>query len=193
MNGKDVLLSFILSICFLHGSSQIYLNNPSFEEEPSDATTPMGWFACTEGTTPDILPGFWGVYNEASDGKTYLGIITRANNTWESIGQRVSSYFKKNDCYEFSLDLAKAENYVGYNQEIRLRIYIGDHKCAVDQLIFESPFIQNTDWKTHLVQFTPEEHYNYIRFEAFYGKGRSGIKGNVLIDNISPILMCSKT
>ena len=43
---------------------------------------------CEDFTTPDILPGFWGEYNEANHGETYVGMITRANGTYESIGKR---------------------------------------------------------------------------------------------------------
>jgi len=66
---------FIILISYLVAqpiSGQIFLNNPSFEDTPSDATTPMGWFECEEYTTPDILPGYWGVYDEAVEGETYV-------------------------------------------------------------------------------------------------------------------------
>ena len=88
MPNKSILLvswSILLPIAL---SSQIYLTNASFEGEPQDATVPTGWFACELGTTPDILPGFWGVYSESSEGETYLGLITREDGTFESIGQR---------------------------------------------------------------------------------------------------------
>ena len=51
------------------GLGQILLDNPSFEGEPKDATTPIGWLECEKGTTPDILPGFWGVYLQPYDGR----------------------------------------------------------------------------------------------------------------------------
>jgi hypothetical protein len=62
-------LSLLLSLSLK--AQTIELFNPSFEEEAQDATTPQGWSACKEGTTPDILPGFWGVYTMPSDGETY--------------------------------------------------------------------------------------------------------------------------
>ena len=73
----------------------VWLNNASFEGVPQDATTPSGWQECELGTTPDILPGFWNVYTEASDGETFIGLITRDDGSFESIGQRLSSPLKE--------------------------------------------------------------------------------------------------
>ena len=94
-------------------SGQIFLDNASFEGEPQDATTPVGWLPCERGTTPDILPGPWGVYQEASDGDTYVGLITRDDGTWESIGQRLKQTLQPKDCYTFFLDLAHSNTYAG--------------------------------------------------------------------------------
>ena len=72
--------------------SQIYLRNPSFESDaPQDATMPSSWLGCNMGTTPDILPGFWGVMQEASDGNNFLGLITRRDGTYEAIAQRLDA------------------------------------------------------------------------------------------------------
>src|SRR5689334_15278944 len=67
-------LCLFLSLCLsLRLFSQVIeLFNPSFEDTPQDATMPQGWTGCKEGTTPDILPGFWGVYTPPSDGQTYV-------------------------------------------------------------------------------------------------------------------------
>ena len=66
---------------FQAGAQHITILNSSFEGEPADATVPQGWMACQEGTTPDILPGYWGVYTYPANGDTYLGLITRGNGT----------------------------------------------------------------------------------------------------------------
>lgn len=187
----------LMGISFMHiakiSNSQITVTNPSFEDEPADATTPQGWHPCDNMTTPDILPGFWGVYNEPSDGNTYVGIITRENSTYEQFGQRLSSKFKKSQCYGTSIDLAHSIIYSGYNHPIQLRIYIGDSKCSKDQLIFESPVVKSMKWKTFLIDFIPEAEYEYIIFEAFYKDGTFSHKGNILIDNLRPIMNCGNT
>jgi len=171
---------------------QMHLQNPSFEDEPSDATMPMGWMSCEDGTTPDILPGYWGVYQEANEGDTYIGLITRTSGTFESIGQRTSEEMSKGSCYEFKLDLSHSDNYAGYSNPLKLKIYIGGKKCRSKQLIFESPLIDNIDWKTFKIEFSPEKNSRYIIIEAFHQEGKFSYKGNILIDNISPITFCSR-
>lgn len=171
----------------------IELFNASFEGEPQDATVPQGWIACKEGTTPDILPGFWGVYTEPNDGETYVGLITRHNNTWESIGQRLTAPLVKDRCYEWSLDIAHSDTYSGYNGPIRLRVYIGKLKCQKDQLIYESPLIEHLDWKTYSFKFTPVEECRYILLEAFHSEEPFEYQGNILLDRLRAIRPCDKT
>ncbi|MBK7335108.1 MAG: carbohydrate binding domain-containing protein [Saprospirales bacterium] len=173
-------------------SAQTYLINPSFEgDEPQDATVPAGWHACKEGTTPDILPGVWGVYQEASEGETYVGLITRSDGTWESIGQRLSTPLKAKECYSFSLDLCRAITYAGYNNPIKLRIWGGSEKCVKTQLLAESKFISHTDWETYTYQFVPKGTLHYIILEAFYTEGNTfSHQGNIMIDHIRPIKVC---
>jgi len=189
MKSLSLSLLFMLGFAF-YGTTQITVVNPSFEDEPSDATTPQGWLPCDEMTTPDILPGFWGVYNEPSHGETYVGIITRENGTYEQFGQRLSGTLKKNLCYNGAVDLAHSHIYSGYNRPIKLRIYLGDSKCSKDHLIFESTVINHKKWKTYQFSFKPEANYDYIILEAFYQEGDFSHKGNILIDYLRPIMRC---
>jgi hypothetical protein len=181
-----------ISIYALPGQN-IEISNASFEGEPADATVPQGWMPCKEGTTPDILPGYWGVYTEPSDGDTYMGLITRQNNTWESIGQRLPANLVKGACYAWALDLARADTYSGYNSPLKLRVWISKVKCQKDQLIFESPLIEHTDWKTYKIKFTPDDDYRYILLEAFHKEEEFSYQGNVLIDRLRAIQGCDRT
>ncbi|MDF1697387.1 MAG: hypothetical protein P1U56_16205 [Saprospiraceae bacterium] len=186
-------ISVLLFVCmfFVHFcSAQISVVNPSFEDEPSDATTPQGWLPCNDLTTPDILPGFWGVYNEPSHGNTYVGIITRENGTYETFGQRLSVPLKEGSCYFSEIDLAHSTIYSGYNKPIKLRIYVGQSKCSKDQLIFESPLIDHKNWKTFKFNFYAKGDYEYITLEAYISEGEFSHKGNILIDKLRPILRC---
>ncbi len=170
----------------------IQLENPSFEGEARDAVMPLNWHACSEGTTPDLLPGPWGVYNEPSDGDTYLGLITRENFSWEVIGQRLREPLVKGNCYVFALDLSHSDLYSGYNNPIKLRIWAGKNKCDKGQLISETDFIRHTEWKTYEFKFNAEQKMNYIILEAFYRERPYAHKGNILIDNIAPIRLCGR-
>ncbi|MCB0635909.1 MAG: hypothetical protein KDC54_04805 [Lewinella sp.] len=169
-----------------------YLNNASFEGEPQDATVPIGWFPCEPGTTPDILPGFWGVYQEAAEGETFVGLITRENGTWESITQRLPATLREPQCYTFNLDLARAPTYSGYSRPLKLRIWGGTDKCGKAQLLYESPLIEHTRWQKYGVEFVPEQPINYLIFEAFHSERSFRYAGNILLDNISPIQLCPR-
>jgi hypothetical protein len=187
---KNSFLSLLLFSCTTTlALSQTVLQNPSFEDEPSDAIIPHGWFMCSEGTTPDILPGFWGVDQKASEGNTYMGIISRPDGSYESIGQRLLPALEKGDCYAFSLDVAYSRAYAGYNQPIQLRVYLASSKCKREQLIYESKTISHKRWKKLKVEFTPEKEMKYIIIEAY---APSTTRGNVLLDNMSDIRSCSR-
>ena len=171
-------------------SAQIYLENASFEGDPQDATVPVGWHPCEAGTTPDILPGPWGVYQEASDGSTFVGVITREDGSWESIGQRLRSALKAKECYTLKLDLAHSKTYSGYNQPLKVRIWGCQTKCSKDQLLAETQFITHSDWESYEFQFFAKKALNYILIEAYYADSNFSYRGNVLIDNIMPIKKC---
>jgi hypothetical protein len=186
--------SFVfVSLLILSGSlSAQSLVNGGFEGTPQDATVPAGWFACAEGTTPDILPGFWGVYTEASEGETFMGIITRTDGSYESIGQRLSAPLKQKECYKMTLDLAHSRTYSGYNNPLRIRIWGGTGRCGKDQLLYESELIDHTDWETYSFTFTALANYHYIIIEAFHQEGRHSYRGNILIDHIRPLKICER-
>jgi len=188
---QKILLTAVFTVFgVVWGMTQIYLENASFEGDPRDATVPVGWHPCEAGTTPDILPGPWSVYLEASEGETFVGIITREDGSWESIGQRISSPLRPRECYSFKMDLAHSKTYAGYDQPLRLRVWGGETKCRKDQLLLETKMINNTDWETYEVQFYAKKTLNYIVIEAFYKDGYFSYKGNILIDNITPIKKC---
>lgn len=167
--------------------------NASFEGEPRDATVPRGWYICKEGTTPDILPGPWGVYLEPADGDTYVGLITRENGTWESIGQRLTEPLRADECYVVTMHLARSDTYMGFNNPIKLRVWGGDKKCERGQLLLETERIENTDWKQHNFQLDPKSEVKYLIIEAFHKDGFFSYRGNVLIDGISAIRRCGRS
>lgn len=187
---KQILCSALAVMAALTISAQSYIKNASFEGNPQDATIPAGWFVCEEGSTPDILPGPWGVHEEAADGDTYLGLITREDGTWESIGQRLASSLKANECYTFSLELAQSKTYAGYSNPLRLRIWGGTTKCSKEQLLLETGFVRKAEWSAYEVEFIAKKPINYIIIEPFYKDGKFSYQGNILVDNISSIKKC---
>lgn len=184
-----ILISFA---SILNLSSQSQLSNPSFEDTPADATMPTGWFAQTEGTTPDILPGYWGVYNEASEGETYIGLITRPNGTFESIGQRLYSPLIRSRCYKFSIDVAKSNTYAGYADSVKLRIWLGTKKRDRRQLIFETQAISHEEWRTYNIEINAEFDATYLIIEVNPVNSKIPQSGNILLDNIKNFYHCDR-
>lgn len=189
-----IYILIAVSFAFLPmGKGQINLQNASFEGEPQDATTPIGWLECERGTTPDILPGYWGVYKEPYHGETYVGLITRSNGSWEAIGQRLESPLKEDQCYSITMQIAYSELYAGYNEPIKLRIWGGNKRCEKTQLFGESPIITHEDWKSYSFKFTPKDKIRYIIFEAYYNTDKEFThNGNILLDHISAIIWCPR-
>ena len=192
MHQKIILLLLISFAPLLVSAQVIYLNNPSFEGTPSDASVPIGWIPCNNRTTPDILPGPWGVINEPSDGNTFMGLITREDGTYESVAQRLKEPLKANDCYQFSLEVATSDIYADYNVPLKLRIWVGETRCKKEQLVLETKLIEDTEWEKYAVSFTAKKQVNYIILEAFIKEGPFSHRGNVLIDNFSPIKKCAR-
>jgi len=199
MKNKFIVLSLLMGICGIM-QAQILLNNPSFEDVPKDAKNPKGWIGCGTDTTPDILPGtnefgepIWDVTHKPVDGKTYIGLITREDNTWEYISQRLRITMAKNDCYLFNIDLARSPYYAGYNVPIRLRIWGGTDSCIKSEMLYESDTVEHYEWKNYEVLFFPKNDYSYIIFEATYAKGTVWpYRGNLLLDNASAIRVCDR-
>jgi len=189
---KHIYIFSFFICCFYTSDCQIVIDNGSFEGIPADATMPAGWFAGSKGTTPDILPGYWGVYNEPEDGESYVGIITRQDGSYECLSQRVPSAMEAELCYSMSLFLAFSDNYTGYNTPIKLKIWIGSSKNAKEQLVFTSPTVKSEEWKKFLFEFIPDKDMYYIMFEAYNDDGDTAHKGNILIDKVSSIYLCNK-
>jgi outer membrane protein OmpA-like peptidoglycan-associated protein len=180
----------------------IKLDNPSFEDFPQPAHTPANWYDCgfASETPPDVQPNpQFQVSKPAKDGKTYLGMVVRDNNTWEAVGQRLKIPLQKGQCYQFSLQLAKSELYVSKskvtNKDVNyvtpaiVRIWGGNTYCSKDENLADSEPIENGQWKTYTFRLKPKSDYNYIMIEAFYKMPTLfPYNGNILVDNASDLV-----
>ena len=178
----------LLAVSF-NPDSSILLNNPSFEGVPEDARVPDDWFACGNYSTPDILPGPWGVYQEPYHGDTFLGLISREDGTWEHIGQKLSKPLKKDECYTFSVKLARSSGSVGYNKALKFRVWGGTDKCQRAQLLGHTIAISHNEWKSYRFSFFTNDAYDFVIFEAYYA-GNVPYRGNLLVDACSPFEVC---
>ena len=180
----------------------IRLKNPSFEDIPRQGTQPINWTNCgfSDETPPDTQPGGFGVTKSAYDGNTYLGLVVRKNDTWERVSQRLSKPIEANQCYSFSLFLARSEIYlsgvpgfakktVAHTAPCVLRIWGGDDTCKKNERLAESELVTSSNWSQFDFTFEPSQTHTYILFEVFYKTPTLfPYNGNIIVDNASPIL-----
>lgn len=197
---------FLAGIPALNFGQTVYLTNPSFEDIPGANRIPQGWYDCgyqfPGESPPDVQPsGSWQVRKEAAHGNTYVGMVVRDNDTWESITQPLSGPLLKGKTYKFSLFLCSSEIYLSgtrrtVNTEVKynfitpakLRIYGGNSLCAKDILLDESDVISNNDWREYVFTFRPTQTVTHIVLEAFYKTPvLVPYNGNILVDNASAI------
>lgn len=179
----------------------IVFQNPSFEDLPKCCEAPSGWYNCgsAEESPPDIQPGSFQVTKTPSNGETYVGLVVRDNETWEAIGQRLSRPLELNSCYEFTLDLCRAELYlslsrttgeeVNYATPAKIRVYGGMGYCDKREMLFETPLITTTRWLTYTFRISPKKgSYTYLMVEAYFKTPTLfPYNGNILVDNASAI------
>lgn len=215
---KNVLVVLILLLSFGSYSAQneiIKLNNPSFEDVPR-AGKPggpeiAGWSDCGgyDQTPPDIHPTYegggpaFGVTNRPLDGETFIGMVTRSDETFESVSQKLSKPLQADQCYEFSLFACRSDTYKSamrgvqneffdFTNPVKIRIWGGNSSCDRGQMLDESPLVASTVWKQFDFQFKPKASYKYITIEVYYKTPvLFPYNGNVLIDKCSPITKVS--
>lgn len=168
--------------------------NPSFEGEPERSKCPVSWVEAAPGSTPDIQPGAWGVQSpSAKDGRTYLGLIAREDGSRESIGQVLPEKLKAGKCYRFSVWVAHASSYTGYDLPLRLRVLGGSSSGSLEQTLAASQAVSSEKWTEFTVRFTAKSDISFIAFEADYAPGALKFyKGNILLDHLSPIERCER-
>lgn len=202
------ILSFPLFFpTILFTQEVVFLKNPSFEDVPKYGAVPGAWRNCAfnHESPPDIHPienGRFGVKQQPIDGNSYIGLVTRDNNTAESIGQQLLSPLKGGQCYSFNLQLCRSDKLVSrsratgemanFNQPISLRVWGGLSPCGKKVQLAESPEVEHTEWKSYTFQLQPEEDLSWLSLEANFKNGTTQpYNGNILIDNASAIIPVS--
>jgi outer membrane protein OmpA-like peptidoglycan-associated protein len=203
---KYLLLSLSLLLTFALGAQEeeglIFLRNASFEDMPRNSAAPSGWTNCGAPgeTPPDIHPDpefAFKVGMTAQHGNTFLGMVTRDTETWESIGQQLTERMVADQCYQFDIQLARSRVYfsmsritrqpTNYVTPIRLRIWGGYSVCDKVQLLGESALVANYDWAPYRLKLSPKADFTHLILEAYYPEAiLLPINGNILLDNAQP-------
>lgn len=194
-------LLLLLAGTTARAQEKIMLYNPSFEDVPGFGRTPKYWMNCGPGSQspPDVQPGQYNVELYAHDGRTYLGLMVRDNETWESVGQKLSRPLKAETTYSFSLFLARSPQLLAnsaltgeaaeYTTPVRLLIWGGMAHCDKQQLLAASPMITNGEWQEYAFELSPDQAWTYLTFEAYYKDSPAfAYNGHILIDHCSLIV-----
>jgi outer membrane protein OmpA-like peptidoglycan-associated protein len=219
------VMCLALTTSMTTAQDSIILNNPSFEDTPRAGglgySIPIrGWHDCaravyTDQSPPDIHPHpeAWMVSVDPYDGKTFLGMVVRENETHEFISQALKVAIKEGDCYNFSIYLAQSETYMGardgviksrsdslnvkdsllfsnpFLQPALLRIWGGSSICQKGELLGSSGPVTNRNWKVYNFRFEPHSSYRYLVLAAFYVTPvLKPYNGHILVDNASAIV-----
>lgn len=188
----------------------IELNNASFEDFARPGQQPRGWYDCGDinyplETPPDTHPidddsgrNNFGVTKKAFDGDTYLGLVVRENDSYESVAQRLKKPLMPGKCYSFSIYVATSKIYksgirgseevVDFITPIKLSIKGGLGFCDNAVKLGETKLISHSDWKEYTFKFEPKRKITYIVFEASYKTPTfNPPNGNILLDKASAI------
>ena len=206
------ILTTYLGFCLILGSYSVdaqnaRLNNGSFEDVPRQgkfqSQSIKGWFDCgavhfPNTTPPDIHQGntnFWENELGSAHGKTYLTLVVREDDTYETLSQKLLGTLKEGQCYTFSISLARSTSYLSHTKDNQikkqnfiqpavLRIWGGNDYCDNEELLGESDPVENTNWKDYNFKLEPSSDYTYITLEAYFKTPTfAGYNGNVCIDH----------
>ena len=190
-----------------------YLINASFEGKPARGVvdsyshsrpfTLANWEECGSGeTSPPDVHGedtrYWGATFPPSNGKTYIGLVTRDTDTWEAVSQEFKTALEANKCYQFEIDARMDKNYkspvigsgieeVSFGNPVVLRVSYSNRPCNTDGIQLKSNPITSTTWKTISLDFknSKEQEFTHLTIEAYYKDGQYPYNGNLMIDNAS--------
>lgn len=181
----------------------VFLMNPSFEANyflPIENDT-IGWVDCgflSEGPAT-YQPGQFDVSLAANHLRNYLSMVVRDNYTWDAVGQRLSRPLLAGQCYEITLYLAQARQYISnshrhegkvkYNNPLRLLLWGGSGFCQAGQLLAETELVKNKEWQPYHFYFRPERDVTHLTLHAYYLNPMApAYNGHILIDHASAII-----
>jgi len=158
---------------------------------------PNSWNVCNTTSTPDIMPGCWGVSLAPSEGDSYLNLVVKENGVMEEVNCLLTETLDTSQCYKFSVDLNRSLDFkfeffgddYDFTRLANVRFILGENECSLDvDTILEVDDSLNyyKEWVTFSFIFKPtQENVNYLKIETYIDDNVSPFFGHVLVDNIS--------
>jgi gliding motility-associated-like protein len=198
-----MLLFITLNILNNTSHEQVVTSNDGFEGTPTKDIPPIGWNNCSDGhSSVDTQPGFFNDHTPASEGQSYISIVTREINppgTIETVWSNLLTPFEISKEYLLSFDLARSHEFYGtvgftdyyFDNPCILQIIGFNGDCAAPQdseMLWQSDVLNNYNWQTYIATFKPSKAtFNNIAIRPnFIAPGV--IKNSVVyIDNLKLI------
>jgi hypothetical protein len=95
-------------------------------------------------------------------------MVCRSDGSNEGVGQNLNFPLQTGTCYVFSMDLARSDDYYGYNRPAQVRIWGGENRCEKKEFLWTSPAIEHVAWKKYVIQLSPRKAYVYLVIEVYY-------------------------
>ncbi len=198
---KVLLLGLSFLAVISQGQVPIYLQNPSFEDEPGRSKTPLGWYLCgpPNRTPPDVHPhDLFEVTQAPADGQTYLGMVARGDGTTEAIGQQLPTAMQPG-AYQLDFYAAVSAEYFSYSEAVNqlvhfdaplhLAIYGSAEPCGQAQLLGRSALITHTEWKSHRLVLRARQAVTRLLLQVEHPEGHTLPRhGSMLLDGLSPLI-----
>ncbi len=200
------LIGTVPQSTFSQCTSQINIQNPSFEGTPGSNTTPPSWSSCQPEWAPNILPYSTNSnalgslsYLSAYEGNTYLNFGYNDTLGAQGISQQLSAPMQAGVPYTSSIELA-VPKFIVIATDTKpgdttlgagalptcgnIFLYGGNGPCDVQQLLWNSGVVKDTSWKNHPISFTPTQSWTYLTI-IIYGCSN---KSYVFVDTIAPFV-----
>jgi hypothetical protein len=203
MKKRFKIIDFALGICVLllctlsqNVKSQIITGNDGFEGVSTMASPPSYWYNNSDGcSTIDTQPGPFDNYIPASEGNTYVSLVTRSEElggTVETVWAELKRPFELGKCYTLHLDLSLTDQLhaiwgfdeMYFNNPCVFEV-IGCNTPLDTELLWRSEPITNFNWQTYEITFTPQKNsYSKIAFRANYVNGEKK-NSAILVDRLT--------
>ena len=180
---------------------QNLLRNGSFEEGVGQpGRLPRYWINAgqIEYSPPDVhtvTRKHFGVLQAPADGKAYVGLVARADFSFEAIAQRIKPNLMAGTTYELTLTVCHSTELLSlsggrspeyFDAPVPFDVYVSNTgNGSAFELVHRSAPVDHADWRTYTVRFTPARDWKYLRIgsgmNTLYAKPPNG---NILVDNV---------
>jgi hypothetical protein len=196
----SIMGSLLLMVISFSAHAQILTPNDGFEGNVVQNNVPPNWNNCNDGlSTGDTQPGCFHNTKPASQGHTYITLVTRELNppgTAETAWANLLIPFEKDKCYHFSIDLTLSNEFLAslnfddyyFNNPCILQVFGFNGDCNSPQsreLLWTSDVVDYFNWKTNNISVKPLlDTYHKIALRPYFVPEFNFKNAALLIDNL---------